>query len=45
MLLLAIVPANAYQRAKFQLSRSISLGYMRGSQNKKLELLVSPDAL
>jgi len=30
----AIVPANAYQRTKFQLSSCISLGDMRGSQNK-----------
>ena len=29
---------------KFQLSRSISFGDMRGSQNKKWELLISPDA-
>jgi len=34
MLLLAIVPANAYQRAKFQLSRWISLGYMGGPKIK-----------
>jgi len=40
----AIVPASAYQRTKFQLSSSISLGDMRGSQNKKRELLISPDA-
>ena len=40
----AIVPANAYQRTKFQLSSSISFGHMRGSQNKKWELLMSPDA-
>ena len=40
----AIVPANAYQRTKFQLSSSISLGNTRGSQNKKWELLISPDA-
>jgi len=26
----ALVPANAYQRTKFQLSRSISFGDMRG---------------
>jgi len=41
----AIVPANAYQRTKFQLSSSVSFGDMRGSQNKKWELLISPDAL
>ena len=40
----AIVPANAYQRTKFQLSSSISLGNTRVSQNKKWELLISPDA-
>jgi len=40
----ATVPANAYQRIKFQLSSSISLGDMRGSQNKKWQLLISPDA-
>ena len=33
------VPANGYQRTKFQLSSSISLGDMRHSQNKKWELL------
>ena len=36
-LYVGIVPANAYQRAKFQLSSSISFGDMRGSQNKKWE--------
>jgi len=41
---IAIVPANAYQPTKFQLSSSISFGDMRGSQNKKWELLISPDA-
>jgi len=41
---LATVPANACQRTKFQLSSSISLGDMRGSQNKQWELLISPDA-
>ena len=40
----AIVPADAYQRTKFQLSSSISVGEMRGSQNKKWELLISADA-
>ena len=34
-LYVAIVPANAYQRTKFQLSSSISFGDMRGSQNKR----------
>ena len=41
----AIEPANAYQRTKFKLSSSISLGDMRRSQNKKWELLISPDDL
>jgi len=36
---IAQVPANKYQHTKFQLSSSISLGDMRGSQNKKWELL------
>jgi len=40
----AIVPANAYQRTKFSTSSSISFGGMRGSQHKKWELLISPDA-
>jgi len=40
----AIIPANAYQRTKFQLSSSISFGDMRGSQNKKRDFLISPDA-
>jgi len=40
----AIVPANTYQHTKFQLSSSISFGDMRGSQNKKWELLIPPDA-
>jgi len=35
----AIVPADAYQRTNFQLSSSISLGDMRGPQNKMCELL------
>jgi len=30
LLQVAIVPANAYQRTKFQLSSSISFGDMRG---------------
>jgi len=34
-----IVPANAYQHTKFQLSTSISFGDMRGSQNKKWAIL------
>jgi len=38
-----IVPANACQHTKFQLSSSISFGNMRGSQNKKWDLLISPD--
>ena len=33
LLYVAIVPVNAYQRTKFQLYSSISLGDMRGSQN------------
>jgi len=40
----AIVPANAYQRTKFQLSSSISFGDMKGSQNKKRDFVISPDA-
>jgi len=40
----AIVPANAYQRTKFQLSISINFGVMRGYQNKKWKLLISTDA-
>jgi len=40
----AIVPANACQRTKFKLSSSISLGDIRGFQNKKWELLISLDA-
>ena len=36
-LYVVIVPANAYQHTKFQLSSSISFGNMRGSQNIKLE--------
>jgi len=31
------------QCTKFQLSRSISFGDIRGAQNKKWELLISPD--
>ena len=38
-----IVPGNAYQRTKFQLSSSNSFGGMRASQHKKWELLISPD--
>ena len=44
LLYVAIVPANACQRTKFQLSSSIGFRDMRGSQNKKWELLISPDA-
>ena len=44
VLQVATVFANAYQRSKFQLSMSISFGDMRGSQNKKWELLIPPDA-
>ena len=42
-LYVAIVPANACQHTKFQLCSSISFGDMRGSQNKKWELLISTD--
>ena len=38
-LYVAIVPANACQHIKFELSSSVSLGDMRGSQIKKWELL------
>ena len=38
-----ILPANAYQRTKFQLYSSISFGNMRGYKNKKWELLISAD--
>jgi len=41
---LARVPANACHRTKFQLSSSISFGDMRGTQNKKCQLLIFPDA-
>jgi len=34
LLHVAIVPPNAYQRTKFQLSRSISFGDMRGPKIK-----------
>ena len=44
LLYVAIVPANACQRTKFKLSSSISLGDIRGFQNKKWELLISLDA-
>jgi len=44
LLYVAILPANGYQRTKFQLSRSISFADMRGSQNKNWELLISLDA-
>ena len=40
----AIVPAYAYQRTKFHLSRSIIFGDIRGGQNKMWELLIPPDA-
>jgi len=40
----AKVLVNAYQRTKFQRSSLISFGDMRRSQNKKWELLMSPDA-
>jgi len=40
-LYVAIVPASACQHTKFQLSSSISLRDMRGSQNKNWELLIS----
>ena len=42
-LYVAIVPANECQHTKFQLCISISFGDMRGSQNKKWELLIFPD--
>jgi len=32
-----------YKRTELQLSSSISFGDMRGSENKKWELLISPD--
>ena len=35
-LYVAIVPSNACQHTKFQLSTSISFGDMRGSKNKKV---------
>ena len=39
------IPANAYTSLpNFQLSNSIGFGDMRRSQNKKWELLISPDA-
>jgi len=40
----ALVLVNAYKCAKFQLPSSISYVDMEGSQNKKWELLISPDA-
>jgi len=40
----ALVLANAYKCAEFQLPSSISYGDMEGSKNKKWELLISPDA-
>jgi len=42
LLQVAIEPANAYQRTKFQLSSSISFGDMRRSQNKKMGAPDSP---
>jgi len=39
LLHIAVIPANGYQRTKFQLSSSISFGDMRGSQYKKWKLL------
>ena len=39
LLPVAIVPANGYQRTKFQLSSSISFRDMRRFQNKNYELL------
>ena len=36
LLHVAIVPADGYQRTKFQFSSSISFGDMRGSQYKKV---------
>ena len=40
----ALILVSAYKSAKFQLPSSISYGDMEGSQNKKWELLISPDA-
>jgi len=40
----ALVLINAYTCAKFQLPSSVSYGDMEGSQNKKWELLIYPDA-
>ena len=39
-LYVAIVPANACQHIKFELSSSVSFGDMRGSLIKKWELLI-----
>jgi len=39
----AILPANAYQCIKFQPPSPIGFEDMEGSQNKKWELLISPD--
>jgi len=40
----ALVLVNAYKCAKFQRPSSISYGDKKRSQNKKWELLISPDA-
>ena len=40
----AIVPANAYQRTKFNFLAQLVSEIWGGSQNKKWELLISPDA-
>jgi len=40
----ALALVNVCQHTKFQLSSSISFEDMRGSRNKKWELLISPDA-
>ena len=44
LLHVAIVPANAYYRNKFQLSILISFRDIRRFQSKKWEFLISPDA-
>ena len=43
-LYVAIVPTNANQHTKFQLSSSISFGDMMGVPKYIWELLISPDA-
>jgi len=40
----AMVPANAYQRTKFQFPSSISFGDMEWVPKSKSGLLISPDA-